>query len=191
MRTGLFLVMLTAWFSGAFSQERENRGFPGERLELLRVWWLVDELQIDSEQAVLVFPVWSEHNRQRRELRDRRERVGAQVMELLQTKAGEDGDVDAALSDHIRQLREIEIEASGLSGRFHDQMGQVLSLRQQARMLLFEDRFRRDLKGLVREMRNFRSARELGPWHGDRARDRAGKPGIPGEKPSRSRGQWR
>ena len=186
MRFGVFLAILTVLFGKVYGQDKEPRERPNQRLELLRVWWLVDELQIDAEQAALVFPVWSEHNSARRDLRMRRKRVEGEAARLLeQEEAPQQSELNEALSDHVRQLRALDAEAAELKRNFHNQMEGLLSLRQHARLLLFEDRFRRDLKGLVRDVRNFRSPRQPPPWQGE-----GGADANEGRGRERFRGPW-
>tara|TARA_B100000029_G_scaffold188057_1_gene185583 strand:+ start:32 stop:493 length:462 start_codon:yes stop_codon:yes gene_type:complete len=138
------------------------------RVELLRLWRLVDELGIDADQAVGIFPVWSQHNRERQELGNRRARIEEQVAEMLESDVGDEA--ESELLELIGALRQLEEEAAGIKRSFRDRMADLLTVRQQARFLLFEDRFRLDLRELVRDVRHLRSRRGggLGGEGGDR-----------------------
>jgi Spy/CpxP family protein refolding chaperone len=163
----LFIGFMTLSAGAAQGQKADEPPMPHERLELIRMWRLVDELQIDGEQAARLFPFWSSHRRERRELHQRRKKAADELVDLL--KREEIG--EEILKEKLEKVRGIDQEKEELARVFHEKMAELLTVRQQARLLLFEDRFRKDLQEFLREVRPFRrqreGARERGFWDRD------------------------
>lgn len=139
---------------------------PRERLELIRMWRLVDELHIGEEQATRLFPFWSNHRRQAREIQQDRKQAAEELVNLLKQ-----GDVrDEVLKEKMRQIRAIDKKKDELALIFRKKMAALLTVRQQARLLLFEERFRKDLRDFLKDVGPFRhrreEARERGFWGG-------------------------
>jgi len=78
---------------------------------------------------------------------------------LLEEGSSKDGE----LKEQIGRIRALDRELLDLNRGFHQDMTQVLSVRQQARLLLFEERFRRDLREVIREFRGSQHRQEEGP----------------------------
>ena len=153
------LICIGVVSSSAWGQGPRERRMPNDRLELIRLWWLVDELQIDEEQATHLFPVWSRHHHQRRELQQRRQRAAEELAELLKQEDTE----EEALKKQIEQVRGLDKEKEDLTRQFHNSMAELLTVRQQARLVLFDDGFRKDLQELIRAFRQFRRSRDGPP----------------------------
>ena len=141
-----------------------------ERLHLLRLWKLVDELKIDEAQAQKVFPVWSRHQRQRLEVRADQQRVAKELVTLLD---GDDVD-EGALGERIEEMRQLKRRAHKMESGMNEELTKLLSVEQQARLLLFDQRFRGDLMQIIRGVRgrfrgmrggmSDRGARRGSPW---------------------------
>ena len=68
------------------------------------MWRLVDELHIGEEQATRLFPFWSNHRRQAREIQQDRKQAAEELVNLLKQ-----GDVrDEVLKEKMRQIRAID-----------------------------------------------------------------------------------
>ena len=119
-----------------------------EHMEMLRMWRLVDHLELDEAQAAKVFPAYRRQREARQALaRERREVLNALRAQLQQ---GADDDQLRAAMAAVRgvEQRILEAEVS-----FRDELAGMLTVPQQARLLLFEDTFRSDLRDMVRRMR--------------------------------------
>ena len=64
----------------------------------------MDELQIGEEQAVRLFPFWSNHRRQTREIQQDRKKAVAELVNLL----GREEVRDEGLKEKMKQIRAIE-----------------------------------------------------------------------------------
>lgn len=119
-----------------------------EHLELLRMWRLVDKLEIDEEQATKVFPAFRRQRTQRDTLEQRRRSLLALVTRQLQEEVGDD---DLLTSIHKVHAAQEDIDRS--EAAFEKELAKLLTTRQQARLLLFDSTFRTDLMEIVRRMR--------------------------------------
>ena len=133
-----------------------------QRMELLRMWRLVDELEIDEAQAEKLFPVWSRHRRLRDELRADRKRLTDELGKLLDKEDVE----DAALEKQIGDIRALDRKSDETKTAMQKDIAQLLTVRQQARLLLFDESFRGDLREIVRMFRRGPSSGRRGPRSG-------------------------
>lgn len=176
---GLLLAMLvtTIWMAGprrADAQmpmlEMEGRK---QHLELLRMWRLVDELEIDEQQATRVFPAFRRQRAQTDSLEQRRRALLGVITRQLKEQAD-----DEALQSTMVKVRDIEEVIAQSKKAFHRKLDKLLTPRQQARLLLFDSIFRTDLVDIVRRMR------------GGGPEGRPGSEGLPGRGGGRGlRGQ--
>ena len=153
---GVSLCMLnqTSWANPAGTSAGAR-----DHLELVRMWKLVEALDIDEEQAARVFPAFSRHRAAQLALQDKRT---GQLRALRQLLAGEDTDDDDLL-EAIGKVRRVEDEERQLEKAFQDQLDGLLTARQQVRLLLFEGTFRTDLRDIVRRMRVGEGPPGMGP----------------------------
>jgi Spy/CpxP family protein refolding chaperone len=149
------VLMVTAAVCPA--QERPRFGMNPERMHLIKLWRLVDELEVDEEQAATFFPVWSKHERERKEILKRRKEATEELSELL------DAESHKKIEAQLSVVREIDAELQDLDRQFKERLGDVLSVNQEAKLLLFEDRFRTDLRLLVRDFQGMRRGKGRAP----------------------------
>jgi Spy/CpxP family protein refolding chaperone len=136
----------------------------GEHFELIRLWKLIDDLELDQEQAVRLFPAWSRLQRQRQELMEQRRKAAEELADLL----GEENAREEEVRSRMQALQALEEQLLEGKAAFQQEAAKVLDLRQQARLLLFEEHFRRDLRETVRA---FRPGRENPPFWGQQERE--------------------
>jgi len=126
----------------------ERMGDRQKNFAMLRMWRLVDELEIDEDQAMRVFPAF----RRQRVQHDSLEKHHRQLLDVVTMQLDEEVN-DDALQVSIRNVRAAE-EAIELSrSAFDQELAKLLTTRQQARLLLFDSTFRTDLADIVRRMR--------------------------------------
>jgi Spy/CpxP family protein refolding chaperone len=135
------------------SPGREGFQKPGrEQMEMVRMWRLVNTLEVDEDQAMKVFPAFSLHHRERELLAKRR----SDLRKGLQQQLAEEGN-DEALLSLMAKIHKVEGEISTLAQEFDKDLEDILTPRQRARLMLFEDDFRNQLQDTVRRMRGMRS----------------------------------
>ena len=151
----LLVVMATA--SVCLGQDRPRFRMDGERMQLIKLWRLVDELEVDEKQAATLFPVWSKHERECKAILDRRKGAAEELSKLLEA------DSDKEIETQLGKVRDIDAELQRSDRDFKERLGGILSISQEARLLLFEDRFRSDLRNLVRDFQGMRRGKGRAP----------------------------
>ena len=146
------LVLITASVHGQGPLPARDAGISGEGMEMLKLWRIIDELEIEEEQAAELFPYWSKHQRDKRELVGERLQATRALHHLLM----EEGVSDADIEKQIDEIRGIDRRVEEQESEFRDGLEKRLSVRQQARLIVFEQRFRGDLRDMVRGFRGMR-----------------------------------
>jgi hypothetical protein len=119
-----------------------------QHLELLRMWRLVDELEIDEEQATRVFPAFRRQRVHTDSLEQRRRALLSVITRQLKEQAEDD-----ELNSTMGKVRAIEDVIAQSQKAFDKKLDKLLMPRQRARLLLFDSTFRTDLVDIVRRMR--------------------------------------
>lgn len=148
----------------------ERLGNKKQHFELLRMWRLIDELEIDEEQAMKVFPAFRRHHSERDSLSKRNRELLAVLSRQLKEEAA-----DSDLQTTIGKVRDVRADIAEQQLLFEKDLSELLSTQQQARLLLFESTFRTDLVDIVRRVRGT---------------DAEGPPGMEG-RPERGGGRGR
>ena len=173
---GLVALVAVAWGIPPGAAIAQGPGVDGkgdrkQNFELLHMWRLVDELEIDEEQAMRVFPAFRRHKVQRDSL-ERRHRV---LLAVIKRQLAEDTEDDALLAS-MRKVSAAGDEIEDAKKAFQTDLARLLSARQQAKLLLFEMTFRTDLVDLVRRSRG--AGGEGPPRH----EGMPGRGGVPGRR---------
>lgn len=126
----------------------ERLGNKKQQFKLLRMWRLVDELEIDEEQAMKVFPAFRRHHAERDSLSKRNRALLAVISRQLKEEASE-SDLHAS----IQKVRGIRASMAEEQLLFEEDLSELLTTQQQARLLLLESTFRTDLVDIVRRVR--------------------------------------
>ena len=150
MKATAALAILVLSLPEAGWSQPPSEGRPSlDRIQFLKMWGLVDQLEIDVDQAAVLFPLLSQHHRKMEELRVQRKKAARDLRQILGRESPEDSELLAAMErvvDLDRRLRMADDEfKKGLEGH--------LTIRQRARLVLFSDHFRRDLREIVEGMR--------------------------------------
>jgi Spy/CpxP family protein refolding chaperone len=153
---GLFLALiLTAWAEAQppsfHDSERsmEDRERIRNNIETLRMWKLLDALDLSSEQSTQFLPVLKEFQDAKQTFSQERERLF--------------GELEAELNSEKPDQQKLQETMAGLEGardsfqqsmeRFFDQSKEILSVEQLAKLYLFEERFEKRLRESIQEMR--------------------------------------
>ncbi len=162
MRT-LTLILAFVFVSGGAFQVFGQRG-PREAIEAYRIWKLTETLDLSDDQMPVFFTKLREMDD--REAALRREELDAlkDMRHLLGMEQVDDEQLDKAL-ERYNEARNRRIEEVR---KLRTQLMEMLSLRQRCQYVLFEERFRQDLREIIER------ARKVG---------RGGGFGRPGERP--------
>lgn len=120
-----------------------------ERWETLRIWKLTEFLNLNEEQAAKFFPALQNFRASMDELDSAEVRIQRDIIGAIQS-----GKVNQRFVD--RQKKEIlnlRDKRTNLEQEFLSNLPEFLSPEQQARYLVFEQRFQRALKNLIQRRR--------------------------------------
>jgi hypothetical protein len=134
--------------ASAQPQLPERMGDRQKHFEMLRMWRLVEELEIDEAQAMKVFPAFRRHRVLQDSLKQRHRRLLSVVTSQLEEQVD-----DETLQVSIRNVQQATEAIDRAETAFEEDLAKLLTTRQQARLLLFDSSFRMDLVDIVRRMR--------------------------------------
>ena len=128
----------------AIGRERER---VHQRIEMIRMWGLISELNMDEATAKEFFPVINE-------IRERRLKLSMQInilkkrLVITASKSGENGkEIEALLGEYKTKMAEL----NKLGVEEFERLSKILNPVQQVQYIVFGDRFHRDLQVIIRQ----------------------------------------
>lgn len=125
-----------------------QKGHPGQRLEMMKMWRLTEELNLSEEQASKFFP---RYNALEKEIMD----ISKQQKELLKglrERAKSDQEISQSELDEItKKVSDLEQQKIQKKQQFFEDLDDFLSTDQRAHYLGFELRFKEDLRKGMRD----------------------------------------
>ena len=127
----------------------ENRRKMQERIELLRKLQMMEKLNLDNKTAEKIFEIRRKYLKDRNEYRQLLRQDFQKLRNLLSAKPSESNDKELkVIVDSIRQKR--EKLRSGWE-RQYEEVSKLLTVRQQAELILFLKEFNRSIRALFRK----------------------------------------
>ena len=123
----------------------EKRAEIRKKIEAIRIWRLTEALNLDAATSARIASLLSSMDQQRMEIARGQMTTMNELRRLLKSPKPDDASLKAALDklekDHhaVQLLREKEL--SGLK--------EILTTEQQARYLLFQQEFQREMRGMI------------------------------------------
>lgn len=148
MRILLLVLLLTLTVTHAQESGAQD---PREIIEKVRIYRLTRELDLTTEQAVELFPKLNELQKIEREFRDQQLAIIEHLREQVGTSAPD--------TEIIRSLGRYEGIFKERLERQLKKMGEIkkmLSPVQQARYIIFQDEFEREIREMIREVKKLR-----------------------------------
>lgn len=150
--TLFMLLILNFLFSvSIFSQEHE--GPPPEdnkshrMIEAIKIWKLTEFLDLDEEQMVTFFPKLKKiENHRRTTFRERRKKL-LKLKELLDKEKS-----DKKIKNMINDIIEFDKEQKEEEEKLREEVMSVLTVKQQAKFLLFEERFGEAIRKIIKNL---------------------------------------
>ncbi len=126
-------------------------GMPeGRRLiETIKIWKMTEALNLDEDQAAKLFPRLAQLEASRREFHRQQRILRDELTELLKQQPLRDQEVKARLE----RLERAEIDFRGREQVIKGGLRSILSVEQQARLALFEDRFESEMRRAIQDLR--------------------------------------
>lgn len=155
---GLFLLLSSAWAIAHPPGPPPERGWEmdeGRREELRRrietiwIWRLCEELDLTQEEEAKVVPVLRRYEDKKYNLMEENRRLVRRLDEMIKAKAPE-----AEIKRILHSLVENRGKILQLEEEAFRQLEGLLSVEKQARYILFQEHFRREIHRLIREARH-------------------------------------
>ena len=127
-------------------------------LRIIRIWKLVDELELKEEQLVEFLPRFKELNELRFEHSRSRRKAVDELKKLLETDSSQDH-----IKSVIDELRNSEIEFRQKERQLEDKLNSGLTIRQQAKFVVFQTVYWRDMQQLRRKLQELGNLRDQRP----------------------------
>ena len=118
-----------------------------QKVRMLRMWKLTEYLKLDEETGAKLFPILNRYDDQRLDLNEDR------VVMLKEIKAELDKETpdDKKLGELLAKAEELRLQMEKVNQDERNELKNVLSLEQQAKLLLFYRNFDRDLYRMIRD----------------------------------------
>jgi Spy/CpxP family protein refolding chaperone len=131
---------------------------PGQDIEALRIWRLTQELNLTEEQSSQFFP---KLNRSRELRRTRREGRRAVLQDL--TGAIKESPISTnRVKSLLDSLTTIDENFHAAEARLRSEIADILTIEQQARFILFTQRFDQETRKMIEQMRKGRNGSNRG-----------------------------
>ena len=148
----LVVIGLLGWM--VFAQgPPPDKDDPREIIEKVRMYRLTQELDLTTDQAVKFFPKLNEIRKAEQKFFEERMEIIKELKELLKNNAS-----DKELVKTIDRLKASQDEKQKAQAKIMDEMRDILSPQQQARFLVFQEEFEREIREVIKEVREHRPA---------------------------------
>lgn len=150
---GLVLVLLSAGIvaEGHGPPPLEERE-PRKLIETVYIWRMTEELDLSEEQISQFFPKLKRLENAEREHSQKIAKAMEELDELLKT----DKPSTSALQGKMKELEEIDNQFQQQRIKLQDEIRSVLSVEQQAKLLVFRHRFHREMREILKDIKKHR-----------------------------------
>ncbi len=163
MKKYFLTLFLTLLFSVSLvAQERDmppppEEDSPHKMIKAIKIWKLMEILDLDEEQMIKFFPRLKKIEKQRRSSFKKRRKLLGELKELL----GEEKS-DKKILNVIKKIIEFDKKKRKEEENLRKEVMLVLSVKQQAKFLLFEERFEEEIRKIIKGLRKEKG---MGPRH--------------------------
>ncbi len=130
----------------------EKREEIRKRIELIRMWKLTEELDLTEETGAKLFPILHKFDEKRMALHKERHGIMNQLRKALENGASSDEAIEAVM-DKLEKNTLAELD---LMRQQRKELKGILSPRQQAKLILFQREFHREIRKIIAEARERR-----------------------------------
>ncbi|MCH8011029.1 MAG: hypothetical protein IIA61_03620 [Candidatus Marinimicrobia bacterium] len=148
----IFMLLTTLVVGQIPDPPLERRVDPKERsrIEMMKMWRLTEHLNLSEEQATKFFPRYKGLSEGIEVLNSRQKELVEEFKKMMEMR---DEISDADFNRMMKQFQEIEELKIKEKFKFVHDLSDVLSPEQRARYIIFEVRFKHELKKALREER--------------------------------------
>lgn len=130
-----------------------------KKVETVRMWRLTEELKLDEKTSTRLASFLSALDEKRRVLMRERLETMRDLRALLKTGTPD----EKKLKADLEKLEKGHSEMEGLEGKEISGIKDILSIEQQARYAVFQQEFRREMRGMIAEARGVGQGAGKGP----------------------------
>ncbi len=159
MKSGKYLMafVILAWAGIALAQPPPPMGPGGgpmrervrERIQTMKIWKLTETVGLTSEQSERFFPIYNGYQKAVEDLEFRR----ADLVDHLEQLVDKSNPSEKEISDTMAALDDIPRQILAERDKFFKDISPILPLQQQAKLAVFEERFKQQLQQFIREIR--------------------------------------
>ncbi|TET24923.1 MAG: hypothetical protein E3J78_00340 [Candidatus Cloacimonadota bacterium] len=121
---------------------------PHKMLEVIKIWKIMEFLDLDEEQTIAFFPKLKKIEKHKREsFKERRKLLGKLHKQLEQEKS------DNSIKRTIDEVLKFDKDAKEKEEQLQEELLLVLTIKQQAKLLIFQERFEEEIRKIIRELR--------------------------------------
>jgi Spy/CpxP family protein refolding chaperone len=156
--SGLLILGIAIAFAQPLNPEvppPPERPAPKELIETLRKVRLIEELKLTEEQSVKFFPKLNEI----REAREKFDQERKALIDELRDLLGKEKKPADQINAKIDKLFQLEEEFNNKESGLKKELRKILSPEQQARFILFQLRFEREMREMIQDIRERRQER--------------------------------
>ncbi len=125
-----------------------------KRIETLRIWKLTKTLDLDEKTSTQLFPLINKYDKKRAELEVSMKEGMKDLRGTLKDKKGEGN-----LKNIIDKLEQNHKEIQRINDEERTEMKKVLTVEQQAKFIIFQQEFERDIRKIIEEVKERRPER--------------------------------
>ncbi len=118
-----------------------------KKIEAVKIWKLIEFLDIDQEQGDKFFPRLRKLEKQKRKTFKARKKHLENLRKLLGNEA-----TDSKLLAQINKIMSFDKESKSEETKLREEVMSVLSIKQQAKLLLFEEKFTKEIRKIIQGM---------------------------------------
>ncbi|MBI5198410.1 MAG: hypothetical protein HZA09_00075 [Nitrospirae bacterium] len=124
-----------------------------KRIETLKMWKLTQALELDEKTSAQVFPLLSKYDKKRGEIEQSLRGSMRELRESLREKR------EGNLKNILDKLEENHKALQRIKEEEWSELKKILTLEQQARFILFQQEFEREIRKIIAEAREKRLER--------------------------------
>ena len=138
--TGVLVLTFMAASTLAWARPDQNRQRVREKFETLKMWKVMDALNLNSQTALKVFPVIREMDEKRVNLREKQRDLMKKIGALSKGTDNATGNVGTL----VNQIFDINEQIAALPREEFKKLKGILTEKQLAQYILFQRRFRKE-----------------------------------------------
>ncbi len=118
-------------------------------IENMRIWKMTQFLGLSTEQSTKFFPIFNDFQGKREKLEEQRGEMMRRLGELVESEAEHESEIRRLMSGLVKNRERMV----AVQEEFRREAGKVLSLKQQAKLIIFEERFQREICRMIDDIK--------------------------------------